>query len=63
MVMYAVFNDEAKTTIAGLYDCPQSDDWAPYQDEVTAADPRYKLFYDGLLPQYREMIPSPVASD
>jgi hypothetical protein len=63
MGMYAVFSDEAKTTIAGLYDCPQSTDWAPYQGVVTAEDARYKSFYDGLVPEYRSMIPAPSSSD
>ncbi|REE22639.1 hypothetical protein B0G71_5857 [Paraburkholderia sp. BL27I4N3] len=41
---------DTRSSIAGLYDCPQPTDWAPYQDTVTVADLRHKGFYDGLLP-------------
>lgn len=49
--MIAQFSDENETVITGLFSSPQPLDAVPYQAEVFADDPRYKVWWNNLLPE------------
>jgi hypothetical protein len=48
--MYAQFNDESMTVVTGISYSPLPEDAAPFQSEIQNDDPRYRVWWDALLP-------------
>jgi hypothetical protein len=48
--MIAEFSDANKTVIVAIFGSPQPEEYVPFQEEVFADDPRYKVWWDNLLP-------------
>lgn len=48
--MFAQFNDETKTVINGIFYSEQPSDVVPFQEEIQPSDPRYKVWWNSLLP-------------
>jgi hypothetical protein len=48
--MIAEFSDATKPVITGIFSSPQPTECVPFQDEVFADGPRYKAWWDNLLP-------------
>lgn len=44
--MIAEFANASMDVITGIFSSPQPIECAPFQDEVFADDPRYKVWYD-----------------
>lgn len=50
MNIFVQFTDSSKTTICGVFSCAQPDDVVPVQGVLDASDPRYKAWWEALLP-------------
>jgi hypothetical protein len=48
--MFAQFSDATETAIIGIFYSEQPSADVPYQAQIDASDPRYKVWWDALLP-------------
>lgn len=58
--MFAQFSDSTKTTIVAIFDAEPSLETAPYQEEITASDSRYKTFYDSVGERVQGFLLTPI---
>jgi hypothetical protein len=56
------FSDSSKTIIVGYFSDPQDPEVFKNQGVVTADDPRWKAYYNSLIPLMQEGMPVPIAS-
>lgn len=48
--MWAEFNNSEHEVITGIFGSPQPVEGVPFMDEMFADDPRYKVWWDNLMP-------------
>lgn len=58
-MIYVQFSDVSKTVITALFGGPQDLDFYPFQGNVEASDPRYKVYYDAMPESIKEYWPTP----